>query len=146
MVETSWFAPDREVFADAANGEDRGAGDRLAMTVSFGSGPYFGPDPRTHEQNQARGRTNPVQGARADEVAFTFKLTTCGSPRSRIAKAGRLPAGVTFTSHNDGTATISGTPRRAVAGMYPLTLTARNKYGTATQTFTLTVTRAPAVR
>jgi PKD repeat protein len=30
--------------------------------------------------------------------------------------------------------------------VYPLTLTARNKYGTATQAFTLTVTRAPAIR
>ena len=30
--------------------------------------------------------------------------------------------------------------------MYPLTLTARNKNGTATQAFTLTVTRAPAIR
>ena len=29
--------------------------------------------------------------------------------------------------------------------MYPLTLTARNKNGTATQAFTLTVTRAPAL-
>ena len=46
----------------------------------------------------------------------------------------------------DGTATISGTPRRAAAGVYPLTLTAKNKYGTATQAFTLTVTRAPAIK
>jgi hypothetical protein len=30
--------------------------------------------------------------------------------------------------------------------VYQLTLTAQNKYGTATQAFTLTVTRAPAIR
>jgi PKD repeat protein len=34
----------------------------------------------------------------------------------------------------------------APAGVYPLTLTAQNKNGTATQAFTLTVTRAPAIR
>ena len=51
-----------------------------------------------------------------------------------------------FTDNSDGTATISGTPRKAAAGVYPLTLTARNKNGTATQAFTLTVTRAPAIR
>src|ERR1019366_9836465 len=36
--------------------------------------------------------------------------------------------------------------RRAAAGPYRLTLTARNKNGTATQAFMLTVTRAPAIR
>jgi hypothetical protein len=30
--------------------------------------------------------------------------------------------------------------------VYPLTLTARIKYGTATQAFTLTVTRVPAIQ
>ena len=51
-----------------------------------------------------------------------------------------------FTDNGDGTATISGTPAKAAAGVYPLTLTARNTNGTATQAFTLTVTRAPALR
>jgi hypothetical protein len=62
-----------------------------------------------------------------------------------ITRTGRLPSGLRFTDTKDGTATISGTPRKAAAGMFPLTLTARNKYGTATQAFTLTVTRAPAI-
>ena len=79
-------------------------------------------------------------------VAFTSTVTTTGSPPPTITRTGRLPSGVRFTDNKDGTATISGTPRRAAAGVYPLTLTARNKNGTATQAFTLAVTRAPAIR
>jgi PKD repeat protein len=79
-------------------------------------------------------------------VAFTFAVTTTGSPAPTITKTGRLPSGVRFANNKDGTATISGTPRKAAAGVYPLTLTARNDYGSATQAFTLTVTRAPAIR
>ncbi|HSZ31003.1 MAG TPA: putative Ig domain-containing protein [Pseudonocardiaceae bacterium] len=79
-------------------------------------------------------------------AAFTFAVTTTGDPAPSIARTGRLPSGVRFADNGDGTATISGTPRETAAGVYPLTLTARNKYGTGTQAFTLTVTRAPAVR
>ena len=73
-------------------------------------------------------------------------MTTTGAPAPTITRTGRLPSGVRFTDNRDGTATISGTPRKAAAGVYPLTLTARNKNGTATQAFTLTVTRAPAIQ
>ena len=76
---------------------------------------------------------------------FSFTVTTTGDPAPSITRTGALPAGVRFTDHKDSTATISGTPRKAAAGVYPLTLTARNKYGTATQAFTLTITRAPAI-
>ena len=79
-------------------------------------------------------------------AAFTFTVTTTGDPAPTITRTGRLPSGVRFTDHGNGTATISGTPGNAAAGVYPLTLTAKNKYGTATQAFTLTVTRAPAIQ
>jgi YVTN family beta-propeller protein len=79
-------------------------------------------------------------------VAFTFTVTTTGDPIPRITRTGRLPSGVRFADHGDGTATISGTPAGSAGGVYRLTLTARNKNGTATQAFTLTVTRAPAIR
>jgi YVTN family beta-propeller protein len=79
-------------------------------------------------------------------VAFTFTVTATGDPAPTITKTGVLPSGVKFTDDGDGTATISGTPRKAVAGVYPLTLTARNTNGTATQAFTLTVTWVPAIR
>ena len=42
-------------------------------------------------------------------------------------------------------ARLCGTPSRTAAGMYPLTLTARNPAGTATQALTLTITRPPAI-
>jgi PKD repeat protein len=79
-------------------------------------------------------------------VAFTFTVTATGDPAPKITRTGRLPSGVRFADKSDGTATISGTPASSAAGVYPLTLTARNKTGTATQAFTLTVTRVPAIR
>jgi YVTN family beta-propeller protein len=85
--------------------------------------------------------TTAAYGAR-----FSFTVTATGSPAPKITRTGRLPSGVKFADKGDGTATISGMPGNAAAGVYPLTLTARNKYGTATQAFTLTVTRAPAIQ
>jgi YVTN family beta-propeller protein len=82
----------------------------------------------------------------AYRTPFRFTVTAIGDPAPTITRTGRLPSGVRFIDHQNGTATISGTPRRAAAGVYRVTLTARNRYGTATQAFTLTVTRAPAIQ
>jgi alpha-tubulin suppressor-like RCC1 family protein len=79
-------------------------------------------------------------------TAFSFTVTAVGSPTPKITKSGRLPSGVKFTAHGNGTATLSGTPRGTAAGMYPLMLTAKSKAGSATQAFTITVTRAPAIK
>ncbi len=73
-------------------------------------------------------------------------MTATGNPTPKITKAGRLPSGVTFTANGNGTATISGTPAHRAAGRYPLILTARNKAGIATQNFTLTITKPPAIK
>ncbi len=74
--------------------------------------------------------------------SFTVKaLKTV--PKSTLSVTGTLPAGVTFTAHNNGTATLSGTPAAGSEGTYQITLTAQN--GTvpnATQLFTLTVQEA----
>jgi Putative Ig domain/Regulator of chromosome condensation (RCC1) repeat/Fibronectin type III domain len=78
--------------------------------------------------------------------AFTFTVTTSGSPVPKIIRTGRLPDGVTFTRNGDGTGTLSGTPTASAAGSFPMILTATNKTATATQAFTLTVNRAPAVK
>lgn len=78
-------------------------------------------------------------------VAFNFTVTTSGSPRIRITKTGKVPPGVRFTPHTDGTATISGTPRGNAQGEYKIVLSARNCKGSATQKFTLTVNRAPSL-
>ena len=41
-------------------------------------------------------------------AAFSFMVTTTGSPAPRIARPDRLPSGVRITDHRNGTATISG--------------------------------------
>jgi hypothetical protein len=76
--------------------------------------------------------------------SFTV-TTTAGYPTATtITKTGALPSGVTFTDNGNGTATIAGTP--TAAGSFPITITAGNGASTdATQSFTLTVTKKPAI-
>ncbi len=76
---------------------------------------------------------------------FTTSISTTGAPTSSITETGALPGGVTFTDNGDGTATLAGTPAVGSGGSYPLTLTATNSAGTATQSFTLTNLEAPSV-
>ena len=112
--------------------------------ITVGSGPYgiaITPTVVTH----GPAFTSRPAATAAFGTAFTFTVTTTGEPPPRIARTGQLPPGVRFTNSGDGTATLSGTPRGAASGVYRLTLTARNQNGTATQAFTLTVTRAPAL-
>lgn len=79
-------------------------------------------------------------------VSTRFTLTTNGSPTPVLSETGRLPAGVTLTINDNGTATIVGTPAPNSIGSYVLDLTATNGYLTpAHQTFTLTVVHAVQV-
>jgi hypothetical protein len=77
---------------------------------------------------------------------FSFTVDTSGYPAPKLTKTASLPPGVTFTDNGDGTATIAGTPAKSAVGTYPLTLTAKNSAGTATQAFTLTITKAPVIK
>jgi sugar lactone lactonase YvrE len=79
-------------------------------------------------------------------VAFNYTVSTTGYPVPTLKKTGNLPAGVTFTDNGNGTATIAGTPAKAAIGVYPLTLTAKSTAGTYAQSFSLTVTKAPAIK
>jgi alpha-tubulin suppressor-like RCC1 family protein len=90
--------------------------------------------------------TSAASATAVSGTAFSFTVTTRGSPAPAITKSGRLPSGIRFTEGKHGTATIAGTPMGPAAGAYAVTLTARNTAGTATQSFTLTVTLAPAFR
>jgi hypothetical protein len=79
-------------------------------------------------------------------VPFSFMVDTTGYPAPKLTKTGVLPSGVTFVDGGNGTATISGTPAKSAIGVYSLTLTAKSSAGTATQTFTLTVSKAPTIK
>ena len=75
----------------------------------------------------------------ADLNAFSFTITSTGSPAATISESGSLPPGLKFTAGTNGTATITGTPNLLDLGAYKLTLTAKNSAGTATQAFTINV-------
>ncbi len=77
-----------------------------------------------------------------DQVTFytgvassTFTVTASGYPEPTFSETGTLPSGVTLSSAG----VLSGTPAAGTAGVYPITVTATNSAGTATQAFTLTV-------
>jgi hypothetical protein len=70
---------------------------------------------------------------------FRFTVSASGNPTFAA-----LPKdGVTLTENHNGTATLSGTPVNG--GVFPITVSAKDTAGSATQTFTLTVDAAPAI-
>ncbi len=72
----------------------------------------------------------------------TFTVTATGAPTVRLAVAGDLPNGVSFTDNGDGTGVLSGTP--AAVGVYQLTVIAANGVlPDATRALTVTVTAVP---
>src|ERR1019366_2244 len=87
--------------------------------------------------NQASAITSAPTASATHGHAFSFRFTAAGYPLANVTHTGTV-RGLTYTNNGNGTATLSGTP--ATAGTYALTITARNSVGSATQTFTLTVT------
>jgi hypothetical protein len=77
--------------------------------------------------------------------ALRFTVRAIGAPAPAITESGALPAGLTFTSNGDGTATIAGTPAAGTGGTYPLILNATNAVGGVRQSFTLTNAEAPSI-
>ncbi len=88
--------------------------------------------------------TSAASAAAVVGTAFTFTVTSTGSPTATLSSTGALPAGITFTPNADGTATLAGTAQANTAGSYPLTFTATNPAGATTQAFTLAVTQLPS--
>ena len=79
-------------------------------------------------------------------VAFTFNVTTSGTPTPKLTESGNLPPGVSFHDNGNGTATIAGTPTASAQGTYSVTISASNGVGNAaTQTLKLTVAEAPKI-
>ena len=90
--------------------------------------------------------TSPASATFKTGTAGSFTVKATGSPTPTLTESGTLPAGVTFTAHTNGTATLAGTPGKATGGSYALTFTASNGVTPkAVQKFTLTVDQAPAI-
>jgi hypothetical protein len=75
---------------------------------------------------------------------FSFTVMTSGTGAAGVKKKGKLPKGVHFVNHHNGTATMSGVPSISKGlGVYHLTITATFGKGKTkkliTQDFTLTV-------
>ena len=78
-------------------------------------------------------------------TAAKFTVRATGTPFPVLTIAGGLPAGVRFTDNRDGTGTLSGTPAAGSEGAYRVTVSAASRIGTAVQTLSLEVNRAPAI-
>jgi large repetitive protein len=74
-----------------------------------------------------------------------YQVTVSGFPTPSITELGTLPAGLTFTDNNNGTAALFGTPQAGSGGIYDLTLTGANNFSTVTQSFALTIDEAPQI-
>ena len=90
----------------------------------------------TFSINQPPTITSAQSATETAGTPFSFAVTTRGYPAAIISQTGTLPAGVTFKSNGNGTATIAGT---AASGSSTLMLKAATAVGIATQTFTLAV-------
>jgi putative Ig domain-containing protein len=77
-------------------------------------------------------------------VAVDHVLSGEGYPEITLSLSGALPTGLTFTDNGDETASISGTPAPGTGGDYPVTVTAANSLGTASESFTVKVAEPPA--
>jgi large repetitive protein len=78
-----------------------------------------------------------------EQQAGNLVVTSTGFPNATLSVSGALPDGVTFADQGNGTAQLSGTPAVGTAGTYPLTISATNAAGTASQSFTLAVDDVP---
>ncbi len=78
-------------------------------------------------------------------VGTTTTIAVRASGAQTMAVTGALPAGMTFADNGDGSATLTGAPAAGTEGSYPLTFSATNGFGSASQAFTLTVAQRPVV-
>lgn len=110
-----------------------------ATAISAGS--YHRADVIASHGAQAPTITSAARYRARYRIPFSFTVTATGNPAPSVRESGVLPRGVKFRARHDGAAKIFGTPRGRRKA-YPITITATNKYGTARQLFTLTITNA----
>jgi hypothetical protein len=76
----------------------------------------------------------------------SLTITTTGAPVPVVTEAGALPPGLNFSAHNDGTATIAGTPPAGARGTYEVSITATNGDGSpVVQHLVLTLVTPPVI-
>jgi hypothetical protein len=150
ILSESGVLPGGVSFTDNGNGTAS-----LAGTPAAGSGGTYSMQITAHNgvgsgatQTFTLIVTQPLAITSASSATFavgsagSFKVTATGFPTPTVSESGALPSGVTF---NASTGVLSGTPATGTSGTYTLHFTAHNGVGSdATQTFTLTVTKAAA--
>jgi hypothetical protein len=144
--------PSGVTFTDNGNGTGTLAGTPppgtqgvYSLTVTAGSSAGTATQSFALTVNSGLAITSAASASATSGKAFSFTVTTTGTPAPTLTHAGTLPSGLTFTPGANGTATIAGTPAASATGQYPITMTAKNSTGTASQAFILTVANPPAI-
>jgi hypothetical protein len=117
-----------------APGVAQGGVDKLTFTAASATGTTT--QSFTLTVDQAPGILTAPAATAGKGKPFSFTFAAAGYPVPVIGHSGSVP-GLKFGTSSNGTLTLSGTP--SAAGNYSLAITARNSFGTAAQTFTLTV-------
>ncbi|MCX4745638.1 putative Ig domain-containing protein [Kitasatospora sp. NBC_01287] len=124
-----------------------GSAGSYPVTVTAANGAGSGSATVTVTVTQATGPA--VTSASATTLtagtAGTFAVTATGIPAPALTVTGKLPAGLSFKDNGSGNGTLSGTPAAGSGGVYPLTVSAANSAGSATQALAVTVNQAPAI-
>ncbi len=110
----------------ATNGVGQGPVSPAVTVTPLGSG-------------QAPAISSPSSTTAKVRRVFSFTVTAVGSPSPTFSESGALPAGVHF---NTTTGVFSGMAKEGAKGTHRVVISAVNSMGTATQTFTLRVTKA----
>ncbi len=121
-------------------------GGSSTLTASGATDSFFAGGPSTTPPPGAPAITSTASDTVPSGTAFTYSVTTSGTPTPAIslASGSSLPSGVTLTDNGNGTATLAGTSS-VTAGVYHFTIQAVNVVSpNASQPFTLTVTKPPA--
>jgi autotransporter-associated beta strand protein len=141
------FTDNGDGTANLAGTPSSGTGGIYALTITAHNG--IGADATQGFRlmiDQAPAITSAAETTFTTGIAGSFAIATTGFPAPALSETGALPAGVTFTDHGDGTASLAGTPGPATGGTYTFTITAHNGVGSdATQAFTLTVDQPSAI-
>ena len=75
------------------------------------------------------------------DYAYNATIKATGASPIRLNVSG-LPGGVNFTDNGDGTGTLHGRPWSGSAGIYTVSVLARNNYGSSSARFSLTIWRS----